>query len=161
MQRIFFRSRVKQKLLFLVLTLFVLTLVASPAAYALYYSPSYYDKIAWTWEEVGPYTSTYNCLAYALGHTDRWIWPWGSSNPTDSEVDNYMAYLGYSNASWGTPYTPEIVSYGTSSEVVHFSKAFTVYSIAKWGSLELMKSYSWNPYNPQPDGYGFPVKLYF
>lgn len=159
MQRLFFRSRAK--ILFLAVTLLVLTLVVSPTANALYYSPSYYDKIAWTWEEAGLYTTTYNCLAYALGYTDRWIWPWGSSNPTESEVDDYMGFRGYSNAPWGTFYSPEIVSYGTSAEIVHFSKAFNYYSIAKWGSLELMRSESWNPYNPQPEGYGFPVKLYY
>lgn len=155
------KMKLKRKLATLILTLAAIATIASPAS-ALVYPTSYYDNIAWTWEYNAPNTTTYNCLAYALGYTDRWVWAWGANNPTSSEVDSYMSYwYGYQNAWWGTPYMPQIISYGSSSAVVHFSKAFSGnYSIAKWGSLERMKSYSWNPYNAG-GGYGPPVKIYY
>ncbi|HVJ50160.1 DUF7689 domain-containing protein [Desulfitobacterium sp.] len=72
----------------------------------------------------------------------------------------FFITLLLNNAWWGYPINSKIISYGSSSAVVHFSKAVSGYSIAKWGSLELMKSYSWDPYNPG-GGYGPPVKTYY
>lgn len=143
-------------------SLVVLLLLANvSSAYALYYPASYYDARAYNWQEAGPYTSTYNCLAYALGYTDRWIWPWGSSNPTNSQVNAYMSYYGYNNVGYGYPIAnAKIISYGTSSSICHFNKAFTNGSRAKWGSLELMNHTNYYPYKPSP-GYGSPVTTYY
>lgn len=35
---------------------------------------------------LGDATSQYNCLAYALGNYSSWVWPWGSNNPTSTQV---------------------------------------------------------------------------
>ncbi len=152
----------KKKRLVLVASLVLLLLFASvSSAYALYYSASYYDARAYNWEEVGSYSSTYNCLAYSLGYTDRWVWPWDDSNPDNSEVNTYMSNLGYSNVGYGYPISnAKIISYGTSSSIVHFGKAFTGCSRAKWGQLELMRHTDYNPYKSSP-GYGSAVTTYY
>lgn len=146
----------------LVASLVIMFLLASvSSAYALYYPASFYNARAYNWQEIGPYTNTYNCLAYALGHTDRWVWPWGSSNPTNSQVNAYMSNRGYNNVGYGYPIAnAKIISYGTSSSIVHFGKAFPDVSRAKWGSLELMKHNGYNPYKPSP-GYGSAVTTYY
>lgn len=155
-----FKKNAKRKLTIFILTLMTIATVASPAS-ALVYPNSYYDNIAWTWEYNAPNTTTYNCLAYALGYTDRWVWPWGGSNPTSSQVNTYMTGQGYRNVGYGYPINnPLIISYGSSSAVVHFSRVSGYNSIAKWGSLERMKSYSLNPYNPG-GGYGPAVTTYY
>jgi hypothetical protein len=38
-------------------------------------------------------TSRYNCLAWTLGITTSWVWPWGSRNATKAEFDAF--YRGY------------------------------------------------------------------
>lgn len=157
---ILFKMKVKRKLAILILTLMTIATISTPAS-ALVYPNSYYDRIAWTWEYSAPNTETYNCLAYALGYTTIWVWPWGTTNPTSSQANSFMAGAGYRNVGWGYPINnPLIISYGSSSEVVHFSKVSGYNSIAKWGSLELMKSYSLNPYN-NGGGYGPPVTTYY
>ncbi|EHL06346.1 hypothetical protein HMPREF0322_02914 [Desulfitobacterium hafniense DP7] len=139
----------------------VITLFSAKTALGLIYPDSWYDARSWTWEYNAPATSTYNCLAYALDITSTWVWPWGSTHPTSSQVDAYLAYLGYTGYNWGYPIQPQIISYGTSSAVTHFSKVppgASGYCIAKWGDLERFKHYSWDPY--YTSFYGAPVKTY-
>ncbi|TGE35016.1 hypothetical protein E4K67_27570 [Desulfosporosinus fructosivorans] len=153
---------VKKNLAIVILSLMTVATVATPAS-ALVKPNSFYDAVAWTWEYNAPATSTYNCLAYALGYTDRWMWAWGASNPTSSQVNYYMDLVGgYRNVGYGTPINnPLIISYGSSSAVVHFSKVTgSGITTAKWGELERMKSYSLNPYNPG-GGYGPAVTTYY
>ncbi|WP_420329428.1 DUF7689 domain-containing protein [Paenibacillus gorillae] len=111
---------------------------------------------------------SYNCLAYALGNTSSWIWPWGSSNPTSSQVDTYLSGKGYSISrafSSTTKGDYEIVSYGTSSNITHFSKVgaarvgSTEYSNAKWGQAERLQHLGWDPYTVNGT-YGAAVRKY-
>ena len=125
-----------------------LLLSVVPSANALYKSTDYYDRIAWTWKYYAPWTRTYNCLSYALGYRDRWIWPW-TGRPTVEQCNTYMSKRGYK---WVTKSgSPTIIAYGwrnsTRNEVDHFARVVNgTTTRAKWGSLEVMTSYSWSPY---------------
>jgi hypothetical protein len=52
-------------------------------------------------------THRYNCLAWTLGITTSWVWPWGSRMPTKPEFDDFYRIHGYNPASAGT-----IAAYG-------------------------------------------------
>jgi hypothetical protein len=43
-------------------------------------------------------TNRYNCLAWTLGITTSWVWPWGSRIPTKLEFDDFYRSQGYSPA---------------------------------------------------------------
>ncbi|EFM09647.1 conserved hypothetical protein [Paenibacillus curdlanolyticus YK9] len=102
-------------------------------------------------------SSSYNSLAYALGDTSNWVWPWGSSNPTSAQVDTYLSGRGYTTTT--TASEVKIISYGTSSSIGHFGKPSDVnYVNAKWGQLERLQSLNWDPYNTS--SYGAKVKTY-
>lgn len=130
--------------------------LSSVTAFALTQPDSFYDSIAWTWEYSGPATSSYNCLGYATGSM-TWEWAWGASNPSSSKVTTYLKNKGYSTSgNWA-----QIVSYGTSSAVTHFSKVTgTSWCRAKWGSLERFNHASWDPYYSN-SVYGSKVKVYY
>ena len=120
---------------------------------------------------------TYNCLAYAVGITTNWEWPWGS-NPTKTQLDDYMAKTGSYSGRNGSIYTP--CSSPVGSKVIyysnyswgkgtdgHFAKVVAwdsngypsiIYS--KWGYWELIKSTSYNPFNLGNGGYG-QAKAYY
>ncbi|MEC0208684.1 hypothetical protein P4H70_06950, partial [Paenibacillus ehimensis] len=100
---------------------------------------------------LGDATPQYNCLAYALGNYSNWVWPWGSNNPSNSQVDTYLSNQGYKksaamNSTDVAAY--EIISYGTSdSSITHFARVAAYgYSNAKWGQLELLQHDGWDPY---------------
>lgn len=140
-----------------VMILVVCTLLLSAlGVYALYYPNSFYDSISWTWEYSDTYTSSYNCLGYATGSM-TWEWPWGSSNPTSSQVNSYLGSKGYSTSgSWAY-----ILSYGSSSGITHFSKVTgDSWCRAKWGSLERFNHGSWSPYYSSST-YGPLVQVYY
>lgn len=41
----------------------------------------------------GEATDQYNCLAWTLGITSQWVWPWGNRDPTKTEFDElYRSY---------------------------------------------------------------------
>jgi len=103
-----------------------------------------YDAVSWTWSYLGPCSTTYNCLSYALGITTSWTWPWGGSNPTGSQVTTYLRTKGY----YSSGYNAKIISYGPStSSITHFSKiTSTSTCAAKWGSANLLGHGSWDPY---------------
>jgi len=139
--------------LFIALILVVLT----AAAYALVYDKSYYDRIAWTWEYYAPASTSYNCLGYATG-SYYWEWPW-SGYPTRDAVNFYLgSRYGYQVCY--PPYQPRIIAYGTYNNAVeHFSRCLnSTTTRAKWGQLEVMTSYSWDPYYPEP--YGSTIERY-
>lgn len=88
-------------------------------------------------------TPNYNCLGYALGDTNNWVWPWGGSNPTLQQANNYMTSQMYNPYPYSSGASNvKIIAYGTSTNnVTHFSKAEgTNYSNAKWGKLERIQS---------------------
>ena len=43
----------------------------------------------------GEKTRRYNCLAWTLGNTSSWVWPWGSRDATKSEFDDLYRRFGY------------------------------------------------------------------
>lgn len=47
-------------------------------------------------------TNRYNCLAWTLGITTNWVWPWGSRNATKAEFDSLYRSYGFSPAGSGT-----------------------------------------------------------
>lgn len=103
----------------------------------------------------------YNCLAYARGDTNNWIWPWGSSNPTLQQANNYMISKMYNPYPYSSGASNvKVIAYGTStSNVTHFSKAEgTSYSNAKWGQLERLQSLGWDPYTSSV--YGSALQIY-
>lgn len=155
---------VKKKLITAALV-FTAVVGGSTSAFALSQPTSVYDsivKVKGNYSELAGATSRYNCLAYALGNTTSWVWPWGSSNPSSSQVDSYMSSRGYTGAAYSSSKTGmSIVSYGTSSSnITHFSKiSSSSSSDAKWGSLERLRSNGWDPYKPAGP-YGYAVRMY-
>lgn len=129
-----------------------------------FYPQSTYDAVVKTannYSYLAAATGSYNCLAYVKGYTDIWLWPWGSSNPTLSQMDLYMnqdGYLAYSysQGSSGT----KIIAYGTSTNnITHVAKpADNNYSNAKWGQLERLQSLGWDPYSSST--YGSALRIY-
>ena len=83
------------------------------------------DAVAnnWSYFDRGYYEN--NCLAYALGNTTQWIWPWGSSNPMLNEANTYMSNQGYTAVSkdaTGPLRTTRAYAFGSTSNVTHFAK---------------------------------------
>jgi len=119
---------------------------------------SWYNLRAWDWSYVGPCTSSYNCLAYATGVTNDWVWPWGYSNPTSSQVTDYLNGRGY----YKSDYNPRIISYGFSyNSILHFSKVTDDSTCrAKWGDLNLLDHESWDPYTTPNSIYGSKKDVY-
>jgi len=106
---------------------------------------------------------TYNCLAYALGTTSTWIWPWGSRDATLSEMTDVLNAFGYSAHNPGASYNPpNLVVYGSASAIGHIAKAGSnVTTVSKWGRHELVTTDSLDPYRPAPNGYGPKVQYYW
>src|SRR5262245_21814324 len=62
-------------------------------------------------------TSRYNCIAWTLGISTRWIWPWGQGNPTMAEFDAFYQSCGFVPSSTGT-----IAAFGMSpNQMTHAS----------------------------------------
>ena len=60
-------------------------------------------------------THRYNCIAWTLGVTTSWIWPWSSPNPTKSEFDLFYQSQGFVPSAFGP-----IASFGLSlSKMTH------------------------------------------
>lgn len=98
--------------------------------------------------------NTYNCLAYSVGITDHWEWPW-SGTPTYSQLQTYMSNHGLPTYSTSPmPWTKVIYYNGD-----HFAKVSSWDSAgnpltirSKWSALELINSGSYNPFSS--DSYG-------
>lgn len=145
----------------------VILTMSSAFAYteALTSSTALRNRIAKNWTFLAQGLQDYNCLAWALGITTTWVWPWGQENPTLSEVNDYMSGLGYEALS--SNISCDIYAYGTSSAVAHFSRGrgagpLAVPIDAKWGAYELFTHTSTNPYYTIEEGgvYGRLVKAY-
>lgn len=153
-----------KKILSLVLVILCLLVVTSICAFALTpsltSSTTLRNSIAsnWTYKEKGYYEN--NCLAWSLGNTTQWIWPWGSFNPSVSGVNTYLSSLGYSSTSLVA--YKDIYAYGTTSSVTHFAKGLQIPSVypisAKWGHYEAFYHSSINPY--YTSSYGSLVAVY-
>jgi hypothetical protein len=133
----------------------------SVSAAAITQAQTSYDDVAYNYTVIGPATRTYNCLAYALGITSYWVWPWNSETATQSQVDTYLSQMGYSGSPFGYVYSiPGIISYGPGpNSINHFARATAAYvAKAKWGEAELMQT-SWDPYKPTGP-YG-PAQRYY
>ena len=160
----------KKKILISLCLALIAVTVLSSVAYAL--TPSQTTTTAqrnwiaknWTYYARGYYEN--NCLAYALGNTTSWIWPWGSSNPTLAQAESYMRGLGYScYERWVYgPYEPcQVACYGWTSNITHFSKITSGGYCwqdgcgtcrAKWGHCEIFNHsnidcYTNNVYGPE------------
>jgi len=73
-------------------------------------------------------TDVYNCLAWTLGKTDRWVWPWTGRLATKSEFDALYRANGFQPTSQGT-----IAAFGKSlSQMTHGSIFSFPYN--KWES---------------------------
>lgn len=115
----------------------------------------------WTYYTRGYYEN--NCLAYALGNTTQWVWPWFGDASLD-EVRGYLANLGWAwvGPDAGGPLrTTRVYCYGSSTDVIHFAKCATARSYvqndtvrAKWGHYEVFTHSNAHPYNSPPAGYG-------
>jgi hypothetical protein len=46
-------------------------------------------------------TTRYSCIAWTLGITTSWIWPWGTLNPSKAEFDAEYGRFGFSPADVG------------------------------------------------------------
>jgi len=140
------------------ITTIALTLVLfTTTTFALYHPDSWYNARCWTWVYSAPYTNSYNCLGYATGSM-VWEWPWTGYNPTKSQVTTYLAGKGYSAT--GSSIRAEIIAYGTTSAITHFSKVTgTAWCRAKWGGLERFNHNSWDPYTALL--YGPQVQIYY
>lgn len=123
------------------------------------------NYIANNWILWGQGDDRYNCLAYALGITDRWVWPW-LNNPSKKTVKKYLENKGYvvsTSASLLSNISDnrrKIVAYSNGDGITHFARAYTAKTIvAKWGSLEVFygnkyASYTNNVYG-QPCLYAY------
>lgn len=80
---------------------------------------------------LGEATSRYNCLAWALGRTDAWIWPWGTRNATAAEMTAFLRGRGYQPA-FGGP----LAVYGPGS-IAHAARFSNRWS-SKCGQLLLI-----------------------
>jgi len=121
------------------------------------------NAIAYTWTY---YTRGYyenNCLAYSLGNTTTWLWPWGAMNPSLSQVKSYLSgYYGFSYvgpSAVGPLRTTRVYCYGSTSAVTHFARNTTATTSirtdsirAKWGRCEVFNHSNANPYTPNPYG---------
>lgn len=154
-----------RRLVVVALLVAVMVFGAVAPAHALHWETSRYYTLAWSWEYYGPYDPDYNCLAYALGVDDRWIWPW-HGDPSALEINRYMTERGHPPTSASS--SPRIIAYAkpqTRSEpsraraIDHFSRIIDAGTTrAKWGTLEIMTSYSWSPY--YASSYGLPATYY-
>lgn len=135
-------TTIKKAIVLLLVPLFLLIFCKS--ASALVMPDSFYDSISWTWYYSDVATTSYNCLGFATG-SNTWEWPssWGSG-ATESQVDSYLATLGYSPYI----YDPFILSYGPNNNyITHFSKVTGLeWCRAKWGQLEKFNHGSHDPY---------------
>lgn len=101
----------------------------------------------WTYYKRG--YADYNCLAYALGDTSRWIWPWGSSNPSTDTVKTYLKNLDYTvtSTSGSSKKKLRMVVYSLNGGVTHFSRTTSNTTCrAKWGACELFSHSNLDPY---------------
>lgn len=95
-------------------------------------------------------TRDYNCMAYALGVTDQWMWPWSVGYPDYEPIYRYFNKLGWENRP-GYTYTvvsetpveyPQLLFYsGHVAVVTKWDEEGNADEIvSKWGASELIRS---------------------
>jgi hypothetical protein len=149
--------------LVLAVTILLTPRIAAAAAVDLYAFPSWHALSGLNEIDFSEHPATKtNCLAYALGYDDRYIWPWFGMDPTVPQVDAFMYSVGYEPCSPAAG--PNVIAYGVPwSDVNHFARVVSSTTIeAKWGQFEWpVLSRSWNPYlSVSRGGFGFPVAYY-
>jgi len=83
---------------------------------------------------IGPATDEYNCLAYSLGVTDEWIWPWGTLDAGLADVDNYLGNYMYERTYTHSDANKIVAYYNPNSSLVgHFGKIITNGRTWDWG----------------------------
>lgn len=112
-----------------------------------------YAQLCYDFIKIGDSSSKYNCFAYALGYTDRWIDPKGSLSKTTA----YMESQGYTKVN--APTDNCVVAYGTTDAVGHFARIENGVVKAKLGPYELMQHSSQRAYFAQST-YGPPIAYY-
>ena len=87
-------------------------------------------------------TPRYNCLAWALGYTDRWVWPWQPNLPGLPAMSTYIRRWGY------VPGQPAAaVVYGaTASAIGHIGRFWVNQPSSKCGQ-SLMITHGWAELN--------------
>ncbi len=73
-------------------------------------------------------TPTYNCLAWTLGITNSWVWPWGGRNATKAEFDALYRGYGFTPSTSGT-----IAAWGIALNSMTHGSLFS-YPFNKWES---------------------------
>lgn len=122
-------------------------------------SVSEYADFVKDFNKTGNHTDVYNCLAYALGITNDWVWDWGINEPTISQFNSFMNSRGYTNVS--TYSSNCIIAYGTTStSIAHFAKSVNGGVSAKMGQAERVSHpLGYNAYF-QNGSYGIP-RIYY
>ena len=118
---------------------------------------------------------TYNCLSYAVGVNDCWLWPW-AQNPTQTELDLFMARTAMYGSRPGNAYEVSAIfgadviyysdcDWGTGGDG-HFARVMAWDSIgiptviqSKWGQCELIQSTGYSPFS-SGTFYGNPKRYY-
>ncbi|MDD4562234.1 MAG: hypothetical protein PHW39_04060 [Syntrophomonadaceae bacterium] len=92
--------------------------------------------------------NTYNCLAYSVGITDHWEWPWPGT-PSYADLQTYMSNHGFPTSSNSLMPWAKVIYYNGN----HFAKVTSWDSSgipltirSKWGTMELINSDSYNPF---------------
>lgn len=133
-----------------------LPIVAFGATLSLESSNTLRNKIShsWTYKYRGLWDN--NCLAWALGNTTDWIWPWKEDNPTLTQMTNYLTAHGYKHTG-NQSMSQKIYVFGTTSCVTHVSRGLGIGPLqtpqdAKWGHYEVFTHQHHNPYNSIASG---------
>lgn len=161
-------SKLRKSILSMAIVMVCLILIAS-VAWA--YTPSVpttiadRNRIAKNWSFLAQGYKEYNCLAWALGNTTTWIWPWNNNYPSLSQVNSFMSNRGYTSVN--SNISCAIYAYGTTSAIAHFARGrgngpLAIPIDAKWGQCELFTHTSTNPYYTIAEGglYGKLVRGY-
>ncbi|MGL5150111.1 MAG: DUF7689 domain-containing protein [Clostridium sp.] len=130
-------------------------------AYFTYYDRTSYKAMDTSWYYNSPFnhsfkgygTNQYNCMAYGLGVTDQWMWPWSpAATGIPFEVVSYYFGKKYGHANRPgykftefsetvMPYTEVIYYEGHVAVVTEWDKnGMPTKLISKWGGLELIES---------------------
>lgn len=125
--------------------LFSTTVSASPS---LTTTTAERNAIAYNWDYYAGGVYENNCLAYAMGNTTTWLWPWGADNPTVSTVQTWLAGQGYSGVLTGPLQGKlQMTAYALNGRVTHFARAITETTVrAKWGHAEIFNHSNLDPY---------------
>lgn len=150
----------KKKISLVLCIIMALTIAFPTSAFALSPSEVSSNQIrniisnSWTYKQRGYYEN--NCLAWALGSSTGFVWPWGEKYPTLSQVNTFLSSQGYKNTG-NQNMSQKIYAFGTTSKVTHFSKGLGLGPLAtpmdaKWGHYEVFSHQSSNPYNSIASG---------